>query len=89
MRKASIKQAFWDYDFTERQLLKKLEEGTKQEKAWIVGRIMENLPFESIWRYVTLNQVRDLFPHINLRPQLKKIWRYTFSLWDKYEKASH
>lgn len=29
MQQASIKQAFWDYNFTERQLLQKLENGTQ------------------------------------------------------------
>ena len=89
MQQASIKQAFWDYNFTERQLVAKLAKGTKEEKSWIIGRILENLPFNSIWKYTTLRQVRDFFPYLHLRPKLKQIWSYTLSLWDKYEKAPH
>ena len=89
MKSAIIKQAFWDYNFTERQLKRKLEIGTKDEKAWIIGRILENLPFNSIWKYITLTQVRDFFPYLHLRPKLKQIWNYTLLLWDKYEKAPH
>lgn len=89
MQQASIKQAFWDYNFTERQLLRKLENGTKKEKIWIIGRILENLPFNSIWKYITPNQVKEIFPYLHLRPKLKQIWSYTLSLWGKYEKASH
>ena len=89
MQQASIKQAFWDYNFTERQLLQKLENGTKEEKAWIIGRILENLPFNSIWKYITLGQVKDFFPYLHLRPKIKQIWGYTFSLWGKHEKTSH
>lgn len=89
MQQASIKQAFWDYNFSERQLLQKLAKGTKEEKAWIIGRILENLPFNSIWKYVTIKQVKKVFPDLHLRPKLKQIWHYTFSLWDRYEKNSH
>lgn len=89
MQQASIKQAFWDYNFTERQLLQKLKDGTKKEKAWIIGRMLENLPFNSIWKYVTLAQVKEIFPYLHLRPNLKQIWSYTLSLWRKYEKTSH
>ncbi len=89
MQQASIKQAFWDYKFTERQILQKLTHGTKDEKAWIIGRIMENLPFNVIWKYTTLTQVKDFFPYLHFRPKLKKIWGYTLSLWGKYEKSSH
>ena len=89
MQQASIKQAFWDYDFTERQLLQKLKNGSKEEKAWIIGRILENLPYNRIWKYITPRQIKDFFPNLHLRPKLKQIWSYTFSLWDKYEKDSH
>lgn len=89
MQQASIKQAFWDYNFTESQLLQKLSKGTKKEKAWIIGRILENLPYSSIWKYVTLRQVKEVLSYLHFHPKLKQIWGYTFSLWDKYEKASH
>lgn len=89
MQKASIKQAFWDYNFTERQLLRKLENGTRKEKIWIIGRILENLPFNSIWKYITLTQMKDFFPYLHLRPRFKQIWSYTLSLWGKYEKTPH
>ena len=88
MQQASIKQAFWDYKFSERQIKQRLENGTKREKIWIIGRIMENLPFNSIWKYVTLSQVKDFFPYLHLRPGFKKIWSYTLSLWGKHEKTS-
>lgn len=89
MQQASIKQAFWDYNFTERRLLQKLKKGTKEEKAWIIGRILENLPFNSIWKYITPRQIKDFFPYLHLRPKLKQIWKDTLSLWYKYEKTSH
>lgn len=89
MQQASIKQAFWDYNFTEQQLLQKLKKGTKEEKAWIIGRMLENLPYNRIWKYITPKQVKDFFPYLHLRPKLKQIWGYTLSLWNKYEKASH
>ena len=88
MQQVSIKQAFWDYNFTERQLMQKLAEGTKEEKAWIIGRILENLPINSIWKYITLAQIKDFFPYLHLRPELKRIWNYTLALWEKHEKTT-
>ena len=81
MKQSSITQAFWDYKFSERQLLQKLEKGTKEEKIWIIGRILENLPFNSIWKYTTLTQVKDFFPYLHLHPRFQKIWSYTLALW--------
>jgi len=89
MRQVSIKQAFWDYNFSERQLRQKLTYGTKRERAWIIGRILENLPFDSIWKYITPAEVKEIFSYLHLRPRFKQIWRYSLSLWGKYEKASH
>lgn len=89
MQRPSIKQAFWDYNFTERQLVQKLENGTKEEKTWIIGRILENLPFNSVWKYTTLIEIKEIFPYLHLHPRFKKIWSYTLSLWGKYEKPPH
>lgn len=86
MKQVSITQAFWDYNFSEDELLSKLKSGTKEQKIWIIGRIIENLPYETIWRYVTLTQLKTYFPYLNMRPQIKKIWAYTLDLWNKYEK---
>ncbi len=89
MKSASIKQAFWDYNFTKPELLKKLAKGTKDEKAWIIGRMLENLPLNSIWKYITPKQIKEILPYLHLRPKLRQIWSYTLFLWDKYDKASH
>ena len=87
MQQATIKQAFWDYNFTEGQLQQKLANGTKEEKAWIIGRILENLPYDTIWRYITLAELKTYFSYLHLRPQIKKIWIYTLDLWNSYEKS--
>ncbi len=86
MQQVSIKQAFWDYNFTERQLLQKLSNGTRNENTCIIGRILENLPYETIWRYITLSELKTYFSYLHLRPQIKKIWTYTLVLWNRYEK---
>ena len=86
MKQASITQAFWDYNFSENELTTKLKAGTNEQKVWIIGRIIENLPYETIWQYVTLPQLKTYFPYLSLRPQIKKIWTYTLDLWSKHEK---
>ncbi len=89
MQQASIKQAFWDYNFTEQGLLKKLATGSKEEKTWIIGRIVENLPYDSIWKYITLKEFKEVFPKLHLRPKLKKIWDYSLDLWEKHDQDTH
>lgn len=91
MKQVSITQAFWDYNFNEKELISRLKAGNEKQKAWIIGRIIENLPYQAIWSYVTLTQLRTYFPYLHLRPQIKKMWTYTLNLWNKNEKrySSH
>lgn len=91
MKHTSLTQAFWDYNYSEREIEAKLNMGTREEKVWVVRRILENLPYEAIWKYITLSQLKEHFKDLRLRPQLKNIWEYTLALWDKYdkEKSAH
>lgn len=86
MKQASITQAFWDYNFSEKELVSKLNHGTREQKTWIIGRILEYLPYQVIWKYITLSKLKDYFPYLHLHPQIKKIWTYTIDLWSKHEK---
>lgn len=84
-----LQQAFWDYNLTEREIIKKLKGGTDEEKAWVIGRIIEHLPYGKIWKYITLNELQAVFPKLHLREENKKIWDYALSLWKNNGKSSH
>lgn len=84
-----LQQAFWDYNLTEGEIIKKLKNGTDEEKAWVIGRIIEHLPFEIIWQYITLSELQEFFPKLRLRKENKKIWDYALSLWKSNGKSSH
>lgn len=84
-----LHQAFWDYKLTDREILSKLKSGTEEEKIWIIGRIIEHLPYDYIWRYITLSQLQAVFAKLHLRKENKKIWGYTLSLWKNNGKSSH
>lgn len=89
MKQVSLKEAFWDYPLSEKELMVKLRRGTVREKAWIIGRIIEHLPYNSIWEYITLSQLQEVFPLLRLRKENKKIWSYALLLWNKHEKTTH
>lgn len=84
-----LQQAFWDYNLSEGEIIKKLKGGSDEEKTWIIGRIIEHLPFEMIWQYITLSELQEVFPKLRLRKENKKIWDYALSLWKSNGKPSH
>lgn len=84
-----LQQAFWDYNLNEKEIIKRLKDGTAEEKTWIIGRIIEHLPFDKIWQYITLSELEEVFPKLRLRKENKKIWGYALSLWKSNGKPSH
>lgn len=73
----------WDYDLTDKQVREILHGENETEKIWIMSRILESASFQDVWDYVTLAQVREMFPKLKLKTPVKKAWDYALSIWSR------
>lgn len=79
------KQIFWDYDMTDKRIRQMLSSGTEWEKVWVTSRILERAPFEKVWDFLTLDQIKEMFPKLQTRPEIKNVWRAALQVWSRDE----
>lgn len=73
---------FWDYEITDEQIKQILQNGPLFEKAWVISRILQYAKWDDIWRYLTLNDIRQNFAHLRFRrPQDRALWAYALERW--------
>lgn len=51
-----------------------LRNGSKSEKAWVVSHLLRFALWEDIWTYVSRDEVRDIFPELDLPETLAAAW---------------
>ena len=71
----------WDYDLTEDEVKKMLQNGSDAEKRWLIGRILEHAHFRDVFRYLSLQNIIAYFPKLKLRPIMRKYWQRAFHAW--------
>lgn len=59
---------------TATQLKRLLAEGSPELRAWAVTRLLLYADWEEIWSFVTRDEVRELFPLLDLPPSLRIAW---------------
>jgi hypothetical protein len=57
----------WDYDLSENQVKTILKKGDETTQNWLVGRILESAKFADVWKYLSLSQIKQLFPKLKLK----------------------
>jgi hypothetical protein len=73
---------FWDYDLTEADVRRIVREGTPQEQAWVVARILEYAKWDDIWRFLTPDDIRRNLDRLRFRlPQDRQLWEYALTRW--------
>ncbi|MDP4011982.1 MAG: hypothetical protein Q8R00_00030 [Candidatus Nanoarchaeia archaeon] len=72
----------WDYDLTEKDVTRILHSKNEKEKSWITTRILESAKYEDIWRFLTLKQVKEIYPYLTLKKPVKDAWDYALSVWE-------
>ena len=72
----------WDYDLTEADVVKILNSDKIQEKTWITTRILESAKYEDIWRFLSLDEVKKIYPSLKLKKPVKDAWDYALSVWN-------
>lgn len=65
---------FPDEEVTEEELRKVLSEGPPAERAWAISHLLRYAQWEDIWTYVTRDEVREIFPTLELPENLRAAW---------------
>jgi hypothetical protein len=76
---------FWDYDISDDEVRRILGHGSPAEKAWVITRILEYAKWDDIWRYLTVDDIRQNFEHLRFRrPQDRELWFYALDRWARH-----
>ncbi|MBI3443574.1 hypothetical protein HY008_02800 [Candidatus Woesebacteria bacterium] len=75
---------FWDYQLTSNQLKNIINnrEGDST-KRWAIARLLESAPFAEIWKYITLKQLKSVFPKLKLKKSIARAWQRALTVWSK------
>ena len=53
------------------------------EKAWLITRILEYAKWDDIWRYLTVDDVRENFDRLRMRPYQRDLWTFALKVWSQ------
>lgn len=65
---------FPDRQVTAGELRHLLREGSVDEKAWAVSHLLRFAQWDDIWSYVSRDEVREIFPQLDLPETLRQAW---------------
>lgn len=51
-----------------------LASGTETERAWVISNLLRYAQWDDIWTYVTRDEVREIFPVLDLPENLRQAW---------------
>lgn len=71
----------WDYDLTDADVRRILRRGNEVEKIWMMSRILESAKLNDVWSYLTLNQVKQVFPNLRLKKPVREAWAHALDVW--------
>jgi len=73
----------WDYDLTEEDIQAILRGDDEQQKVWLVSRLLESARYEDIWQYISLAELRAIFPKLQLKLQVRGAWEFALTVREK------
>jgi len=63
-----------------------VREGSTEEKAWVISRIVQYAKWEDIWYYLPIADVRESFERLRFRlSQDRELWAYALDRWAQHE----
>jgi len=73
----------WDYDLTEFQVHELLRHAPFDQRKWLIARILDRLRPPEVFRYLTLEDIRQALPRLRLEPRVKRHWQEAVALWTR------
>lgn len=65
---------FPDEEVGEQELRTILVEGPPKRRAWAISHLLRYAQWEDIWTYVNRDEVREIFPDLDLPENLRAAW---------------
>ena len=72
---------FWDYSLNEKQIHQILKGKDEVKKRWVAVRILESAKFNDVFKYLTLDEIKQLFPDLKMKKSVKKAWERALDAW--------
>ena len=77
----TIPYFLWDYHLTQEQVKSILAGDNATDKSWLVSRILESARFEDVWKYISLDELKSIFPSLKIKPPIREAWTRALSVW--------
>lgn len=71
----------WDYDLSEKDVKRILREGDDLERRWLIARILESAHFKDVWKYLSLQEIKEILPRLKLKKPIKQAWQRAIEAW--------
>ena len=65
---------FPDAKVTADELRHILRQGSAQQRAWAISHLLRYAVWDDIWNYVSRDDVREIFPDLDLPENLRSAW---------------
>ncbi len=65
---------FPDQQVSESRVRSILHQGSAEERAWVVSHLLRFAQWDDIWTYVSRDEVREIFPQLELEETLRTAW---------------
>jgi len=65
---------FPEREVSEEKVREILENGSSEERAWVISHLLRYAQWDDIWEYVTRDEVREIFPALDLPENLRAAW---------------
>lgn len=71
----------WDYDLTEKDVRRILKGGDEARRRWLVARILSHAHFNDVFKYLTIQDVLEIFPKLKMRKDIRIAWTRALKAW--------
>lgn len=65
---------FPEHQITATQLRHLLRDGASEQRAWAISHLLRYAQWDDIWTFVTRDEVREIFPALDLPDALRTAW---------------
>lgn len=65
---------FPDREVTAAELRRLLDESSPADRAWAISHLLRYAQWDDIWTYVSRDEVREIFPELDLPENLRQAW---------------